>query len=45
VLPPVSVADWTVGDLSTRIEQVRTRYLELLADWPGAGTDARSGKS
>src|SRR5580698_4132261 len=44
VLPPISVADWTTDDLSTRIEQVRTLYLELLADWPGAGTDARSGK-
>jgi putative phosphoserine phosphatase/1-acylglycerol-3-phosphate O-acyltransferase len=45
VLPPVSVADWTTDDLSMRIEQVRTSYLELLADWPGAGTHARSGKS
>jgi putative phosphoserine phosphatase/1-acylglycerol-3-phosphate O-acyltransferase len=45
VLPPISVADWTLDDLSTRIEQVRASYLELLADWPGAGTDARSEKS
>src|SRR5580693_1530158 len=45
VLPPISVADWTTDDLSTRIEQVRTLYLELLADWPRAVTDARSGKS
>jgi putative phosphoserine phosphatase/1-acylglycerol-3-phosphate O-acyltransferase len=45
VLPPISVADWTTGDLSTRIEQVRALYLDLLSDWPGAGTDARSGKS
>ena len=45
VLPPVSVADWTVDNLADRIEQVRARYLELLADWPGAGTDDRSGKS
>jgi putative phosphoserine phosphatase/1-acylglycerol-3-phosphate O-acyltransferase len=45
VLPPISVADWTTGDLSTRIEQVRALYLELLSDWPGAGSDARSGKS
>jgi putative phosphoserine phosphatase/1-acylglycerol-3-phosphate O-acyltransferase len=43
VLPPVSVADWTTGDLAMRIEQVRGAYLGLLADWPGAGTDARSG--
>jgi putative phosphoserine phosphatase / 1-acylglycerol-3-phosphate O-acyltransferase len=45
VLPPISVADWTLGDLGDKIEQVRSLYLELLADWPGAGTDARSGKS
>jgi putative phosphoserine phosphatase/1-acylglycerol-3-phosphate O-acyltransferase len=45
VLPPISVADWTVGGLGDKIEQVRARYLELLADWPGAGTDARSEKS
>jgi putative phosphoserine phosphatase/1-acylglycerol-3-phosphate O-acyltransferase len=45
VLPPISVDDWTLDDLSMRIEQVRALYLELLSDWPGAGTDARSGKS
>jgi putative phosphoserine phosphatase/1-acylglycerol-3-phosphate O-acyltransferase len=45
VLPPISVADWTVGDLSMRIEQVRALYLGLLADWPGAGTGDRSEKS
>jgi len=45
VLPPVSVADWTTDDLGDKIEQVRASYLELLADWPGAGTDVRSGKS
>src|SRR5580698_10128813 len=44
VLPPISVADWSLDDLGMHIEQVRTLYLELLADWPGAGTDARSGK-
>ena len=45
VLPPISVADWTLDDLSRHIEQVRTRYVELLGDWPRAVTDARSGKS
>ena len=45
VLPPISVADWTVGGLGDKIEQVRARYLELLADWPGAGTGDRSEKS
>jgi putative phosphoserine phosphatase/1-acylglycerol-3-phosphate O-acyltransferase len=42
VLPPVSVADWTLDNLGTRIEQVRARYLELLAEWPSGGTTARS---
>jgi putative phosphoserine phosphatase/1-acylglycerol-3-phosphate O-acyltransferase len=36
VLPPVSVADWTVADLPDKIEQVRGDYLKLLADWPAA---------
>ena len=34
VLPPVSVADWTLANLEAKIEQVRGNYLELLADWP-----------
>ena len=34
VLPPVSVADWTVANLRDRIEQIRGNYLDLLADWP-----------
>ena len=34
VLPPVSVADWTVANLRDKIEQIRGDYLELLADWP-----------
>jgi putative phosphoserine phosphatase/1-acylglycerol-3-phosphate O-acyltransferase len=34
VLPPVEVADWTLEDLPKRIEQVRTSYLQTLADWP-----------
>jgi putative phosphoserine phosphatase/1-acylglycerol-3-phosphate O-acyltransferase len=45
VLPPVSVADWTLEDLSMHIEQIRRRYLELLADWPTAASGDRSGKS
>jgi putative phosphoserine phosphatase/1-acylglycerol-3-phosphate O-acyltransferase len=45
VLPPVSVADWTLDNLGERIAQVRASYLELLADWPGAGNNARSEKS
>jgi len=42
VLPPVSVADWTLANLETRIEQVRGNYLELLADWP-ATPDGQNG--
>ncbi len=34
VLPPVSVADWTLANLEAKIEQIRGNYLELLADWP-----------
>ena len=36
VLPPVSVADWTLANLEANIEQIRGNYLELLADWPAA---------
>ena len=42
VLPPVSVADWTVANLGDKIEQIRGDYLELLADWP-ATLDGRYG--
>ena len=42
VLPPVSVADWTLADLRDKIEQIRGNYLELLADWP-ATLDGRYG--
>jgi len=37
VLPPVSTADWTVEDLRERIEEVRSAYVKLLADWPAPG--------
>jgi putative phosphoserine phosphatase/1-acylglycerol-3-phosphate O-acyltransferase len=36
VLPPVSVRNWTLRNLRRRIEQVRSSYLETLADWPSA---------
>ena len=39
VLPPVSTADWTVRDLRERIEEIRSEYVRLLADWPAAGAD------
>ena len=34
VYPPISVADWTVDDLSDRIAEVRQLYLDTLKDWP-----------
>jgi putative phosphoserine phosphatase / 1-acylglycerol-3-phosphate O-acyltransferase len=34
VLPPIDVSSWTHDDLPKRVEEVRARYLELLADWP-----------
>jgi putative phosphoserine phosphatase/1-acylglycerol-3-phosphate O-acyltransferase len=45
VLPPVSVGDWTVADLPERIEQIRVSYTELLADWPAAGLNGRTGRA
>jgi putative phosphoserine phosphatase/1-acylglycerol-3-phosphate O-acyltransferase len=36
VLPPVDASGWTLEELPKRIEQVRTSYLDTLADWPGA---------
>ena len=35
VLPPISVADWTLEDLPARIQTVRQLYLDTLVDWPG----------
>jgi len=37
VLPPISVADWTLDDLDERIEAVRDLFVETLADWPDGG--------
>jgi hypothetical protein len=37
VLPPVSVENWTLPNLRERIEQVRTAYLDALAEWPAGG--------
>ena len=36
VLPPVEVGDWTHDNLGERIEQIRSAYVELLAEWPSA---------
>lgn len=35
VLPPISVADWTLADLAERIAEVRQQFADALADWPG----------
>ena len=37
VLPPISVADWTLPELEERIEAVRDLYVATLADWPNGG--------
>ena len=42
VLPPIDVSDWTHDELPKLIEQVRTRYLATLADWPVTGADGRA---
>jgi putative phosphoserine phosphatase/1-acylglycerol-3-phosphate O-acyltransferase len=34
VLPPVPVGDWTLPELSERIEQIRQQYVRVLATWP-----------
>jgi putative phosphoserine phosphatase/1-acylglycerol-3-phosphate O-acyltransferase len=34
VLPPVPVDDWTHQELPKRIDEIRTAYLDTLADWP-----------
>lgn len=34
VLPPVSVAEWTLADLDERIAEVRDQYVRVLATWP-----------
>jgi len=45
VLPPIDVGDWTHEELPKLIEQVRTRYLTTLADWPAAGAGDSSAGS
>ena len=37
VLPPISVADWTLDDLEERIDAVRDLFVATLADWPNGG--------
>ncbi len=45
VLPPIDVSGWTYEELPKLIEQVRTRYLETLAEWPAGepGADEKPG--
>ncbi len=35
VLPPISVADWTLDDIDSRIEGVRQVFVDTLRNWPG----------
>jgi putative phosphoserine phosphatase/1-acylglycerol-3-phosphate O-acyltransferase len=37
VLPPISVADWTLDDLEERIAAVRDLFVSTLDDWPDGG--------
>jgi putative phosphoserine phosphatase/1-acylglycerol-3-phosphate O-acyltransferase len=37
VLPPISVAEWTVEGLSVRIAAVRQQFVDTLANWPADG--------
>jgi putative phosphoserine phosphatase/1-acylglycerol-3-phosphate O-acyltransferase len=45
VLPPISIAGWTLLNLRERIAQVRTAYLETLAEWPTGEPGDRAGTS
>jgi putative phosphoserine phosphatase/1-acylglycerol-3-phosphate O-acyltransferase len=36
VMPPIAVADWTRDELDERVEEVRSRFVATLADWPGS---------
>jgi putative phosphoserine phosphatase/1-acylglycerol-3-phosphate O-acyltransferase len=36
VLPPVSVENWTLRDLGKHIEEIRSAYLQTLAEWPAS---------
>jgi len=40
VLPPISVADWTLDDLEPRIEGVRQLFIDTLRNWPDSPTRA-----
>jgi putative phosphoserine phosphatase/1-acylglycerol-3-phosphate O-acyltransferase len=35
VLPPISVADWTLDDLDARVAGVRQQFVDALDDWEG----------
>ncbi len=38
VLPPVSATGWVAGELDSRVQQIRGRYLATLANWPAHGS-------
>lgn len=37
VLPPIDVSSWDAAALDEHVEDVRRRYLDTLAHWPGEG--------
>jgi putative phosphoserine phosphatase/1-acylglycerol-3-phosphate O-acyltransferase len=39
VLPPISVAEWSLADLDGHIEDVRQLFVDALTAWPGSGSD------
>jgi putative phosphoserine phosphatase/1-acylglycerol-3-phosphate O-acyltransferase len=44
VLPPISVADWSLDDLEERIDAVRDLFVATLKDWPNGGMKLLSVK-
>jgi putative phosphoserine phosphatase/1-acylglycerol-3-phosphate O-acyltransferase len=42
VLEPVSVKDWTLDELTERIEEVRQLFIDTLADWPADDESVRA---
>src|SRR4029077_19574524 len=45
VQAPLSTADWTAQDLRERIEEIRSAYVRLLADWPAPGPDGGGARA
>ncbi|MBR9910841.1 MAG: HAD-IB family hydrolase [Gammaproteobacteria bacterium] len=45
VLPPIAVTDWTLDNLSERIEGVRQLYIDTLNNWPQNGSAERKDRT